>query len=823
MALHAPRRLPAAKSEGESMTFGGQLFAGTCRAVAVLVTLSLVPFAAGDAAAAMKIKNTAPAVSSSVTAPAVVRRISVEGTQRIEPATVVSYMVVHEGEVYDDAAADRSLKALFGTGLFADVRMNWDGSTLTVRVVENPIINRVVLEGNSKLSEKDLTKEIQIKPRMVFTRAKVQADVQRIVELYRRSGRFAASVEPKIIQRPQNRVDLVFEINEGDATGISRINFIGNKVYDDSTLKDQIVTSESAWWKILSSNDNYDPDRLTFDREQLRRYYLKNGYADFRVVAAVAELTPDRSSFFVSFTVEEGVQYRFGKVSIDSQIKDLPVAELLPLLKPQRGGIYNAELIDKTIEALTFAAGTKGFVFVDIRPRIQRSKKGRALDVVFRIEPGKRVYVEKINITGNSRTRDNVIRREFRLAEGDAFNRVLVDRSRTRVRSLGFFKDVEIKEQAGSAADRTVLDVSVKEQATGELSVGAGYSSQEQFLAQLSYTERNLFGRGQFLRASASLSGIQQQYNFGFTEPYFLGRPLAAGFSVYHTETDFTQASYRSSSTAGSIFFGFPVSEFGRVTPRYSYRIDSLTADKSAPLSVRLATGEATTSSFGFSYSYDTRDDPIRPTKGLIFVLSQDFAGIGGQQKYLRSEGNFIFYHEVFDPDWIASFSVGTGYITGYGGKDVRVNDRFFKGAGSFRGFDIAGVGPRVTQECTTTVDATGEKVCIPGSKPSSAAVGGQTYAIGSIEVRIPDFLPEDYGMGFSLFSDFGTVGIVPGPKTCDEFSCVHDQLALRASAGVTLRWKSPFGPVQVDIGYPLVKEPFDKIKAINFSAGTTF
>lgn len=803
------------------MTFGGRLIAGACRAVALCaVVLVLMPSTA-DAAA--KLRNPAPGVSATTTTPGIVRRISVEGTQRIEPATVVSYLALHEGEVYDDAAADQSLKALYATGLFADVRMNWDGSTLTVRIVENPIINQVVLEGNSKLSDKDLNKEIQIKPRQVFTRAKVQADVQRLVELYRRSGRFAATVEAKIIQRPQNRVDLVFEIREGAATGISRINFIGNKVYDDSTLKDQIVTSESAWYKFLSSNDNYDPDRLTFDREQLRRFYIKHGYADFRVVSAVAELTPDRSSFFITFTVDEGKQYKFGKISIDSQIKDLPVADLMPLLKTQQGNIYNAELIDKSIEALTYAAGVKGFVFVDIHPRIQRSKKSQALDIVYRIEPGKRVYVEKINVTGNSRTRDEVIRREFRLAEGDAFNRVLVDRSRTRVRALGFFKDVDIKEEPGSASDRTVLNVKVTEQATGELSVGAGYSSQEQFLAQVSYTERNLFGRGQFLRASMSLSSIQQQYNFGFTEPYFLGRPLAAGFNVYHTETDFTQADYQSSSSAGTIFFGFPVSEYGRVTPRYTYKVDSLTANKDAPLSIQVAQGDATTSSFGYSYSYDTRDDPIRPTNGLVFAISQDFAGLGGQQKYLRSESSFTYYHDLFDPDWIGSFTLNAGYIGGYGGRNVRVNDRFFKGAGSFRGFEIAGVGPRTTQKCATTTDATGERVCVAGTKPSSAALGGQAYAIGSVEVRIPDFLPEDYGMGFSLFSDFGTVGITPGKKTCDEFSCVHDELALRASAGITLRWKSPFGPVQVDIGYPLVRQSYDKIQAINFSAGTTF
>ena len=809
------------------MTFGGQLYAGKCRAVAFAVAFLFVPLAAGHAAAPAP-KPAQPVVQTTSITPGVVRRIAIDGTQRVEAATVVSNMLLHEGDVYDDAAADRSLKALFATGLFADVKINWDGSTLTVRVVENPIINQVAFEGNSKLSEKDIGKEVQIKPRMVFTRAKVQADVQRIIELYRRDGHFAATVDPKIIQRPQNRVDLIFEINEGSATGISRINFIGNKVFDDDTLKDQIVTSESAWWKVLSSNDNYDPDRLTFDREQLRHFYLKHGYADFRVISAVAELTPDRSSFFVTFTVEEGEQYKLGKVSIDSQIKDLHAADLMPLLKVQAGDVYNAELLDKTIEALTFAAGTKGFVFVDIHPRVDRIKATHTLNVVFRIEPGKRVYVEKINVNGNTRTLDKVIRREFRLAEGDAFNRVLVDRSRTRIRALGFFKDVDIKEEPGSAPDRTVLNVNVKEQATGELSVGAGYSSQEQFLAQLSYTERNLFGRGQFMRASVSYSTIQQQYDFAFTEPYFLDRPLAAGFNIYRVQTNFTQADYQSTSTAAGVLLGFPVSEYGRVTPRYTYKIDSLVANNNAPLSIILAaSNNVTTSLLGYSYSYDTRDDPIRPTKGLVFAISQDFAGFGGQEKYVKNESSLTFYHDLFAENWIGSLSFSGGYINGYDGQDVREIDRFFKGGSSFRGFAIAGVGPRETTKCSITIDpATGQQTCVPGSKPQNAALGGNAYAIGTFEVRIPDFLPADYGIGFSLFSDFGTVGVLSTATpicTATSLNCIHDNLALRVSAGVTLRWKSPFGPVQIDIGYPLVKQPYDKIQALNFNAGTTF
>src|SRR5258706_665120 len=417
-----------------------------------------------------------------------IQRIVVEGTQRIEPDSVLSYLLLRQGPAFGPGRAARCGKVLFDPGLFSVVRMDWDGMVLTVRVVENPILNQVVYEGNSQLSDTDLNKEVQVRPRMVFTRARVQADVQRIIELYRRSGRFAATVEPKIIQGAQNRVDLVFEINEGPTTGVAAINFIGNRVFADADLREQIATTTSAWWKFLSTNDNYDPDRLTFDREQLRRFYLSRGYADFRVVSAIAELAPDRQNFYITFTVDEGQLYRFGNIQIQSQIRDLNPDALRPLLLTNSNEVYDATLIDKSVEALTYAAGTQGFVFVDIRPRVQRNPMTRQIDLVYEIDQAPRVYIERINIVGNTRTRDEVIRREFRLAEGDAFNRVLADRSRTRVRALGLFFDVTINEDPGSSPDRTVLTVSVTEQPTGELALGAGYSSQQGLLLDFSYT-----------------------------------------------------------------------------------------------------------------------------------------------------------------------------------------------------------------------------------------------------------------------------------------------------------------------------------------------
>ena len=734
----------------------------------------------------------------------VVQRIIVEGTQRIEPDSVLSYLLLHQGQPYDPAVADRSLKVLFDTGLFSDVRMDWDGMTLTVRVVENPILNQVVYEGNSQLSDADLNKEVQVRPRMVFTRARVQADVGRIIELYRRSGRFAATVDPKIIQRPQNRVDLVFEINEGPTTGVAAINFIGNRVFADSDLREQIATTTSAWWKFLTTNDNYDPDRLTFDREQLRRYYLSRGYADFRVVSAVAELAPDRQNFYVTFTVDEGELYTFGKIQIQSRIRDLNPDDLQPLLLTHEGDVYDATQIDSSVEALTYAAGTRGFVFIDIRPRVQRNPATKTIDLFYDIDEAPRVYIERINIVGNTRTRDEVIRREFRLAEGDAFNRVLADRSRTRVRALGFFRDVTIKEDPGSAPDRTVLTVTVTEQPTGELALGAGYSSQQGLLLDFSYTERNLFGRGQFLRASVSIGTFQKDYDFRFTEPYFMGRPLAAGFLIYKVITDFTdQIGYISDVTATGIQFGFPVSEFGRLSPHYNFAYTSIEAAGTTSLAVLLAAGSYSASSIGYTYTYDTRDDVIKPTKGWNFALSQDVSGLGGDLKFLRSVVGLEYYHPFFF-NLVGDISFSAGYISGYGGVQVPINERFFKGGPSFRGFEIAGIGPR---------DTVGD-----------SALGGQLYGIGTYQVRLPDILPADYGISLSWFTDFGTLGMIRGVnKVCNAGSCIRDNLAIRVASGIAVNWKSPFGPVEVDIGYPFLKQSYDKPQIIRLSAGTTF
>jgi outer membrane protein insertion porin family len=770
---------------------------------------ALTALSAGDAfAQGARAQPAAPAPVQAI------QHIVVKGTQRIEPETVLTYISLHEGDVYSEQQADSALKTLYATGLFADVKMDFDGATLNIHVVENPIINQVVFEGNSKVSDKDLTKEVQLKPRGIFTRAKVQADIQRIIEVYRRNGKFAASVDPQIIQRPQNRVDLIFSVNEGPTTGVARINFIGNHVFDDNTLRGQIATEQSAWWKFLATNDNYDPDRLTYDREQLRRFYVSHGYADFHVVSAVAELTPDRKAFYINFTVEEGPLYHFGKIDIDSAIKELPASKLRPLVAFRAGDLYNADLVQKAIDSLTNAAGTHGYAFAEVHPRIARNRDKRTIDVIMKIDQGPRVYVERINVVGNTRTLDKVIRREMRLTEGDAFNRVLLDRSRTRIRGLGFFKDVDIKQSPGSAPDRTDLTIAVTEQSTGELSVGAGYSSTSSLVGEFSYTERNLFGRGQYLRASIAISSISKQAQLSFTEPWFLDRPLQAGFDLYKVVTQFNQADYQGDIDAAGVRFGFPTSEFGSVALRYTFKIQKVTPFAGAPLSVQLASGTRTSSAFGYSFGYNTLDDTIKPTRGMAFTFSQDLAGLGGELKYLSTTADFSYYTPVIWDTLIGSITGSVGDILGYDGQTIPIDERFFKGGDSFPGFQLAGIGPRDT--------------LVPGD---AGAVGGNVYAIGNASIRLPDFLPSDYGITTSLFTYFGTLGRVDGKVfyNCNAAAtpigssqtCVRDNLAFRASAGIGVGWKSPFGPIQIDFGIPLAKAPYDRAELIHFSAGT--
>ncbi|MDA8775962.1 outer membrane protein assembly factor BamA [Alphaproteobacteria bacterium] len=733
--------------------------------------------------------------------------IRVEGTQRVEDETVMAYMLVREG--LKDAAdlVDQSVKTLFSSGLFADVTIRRQDKGLIVTVVENPIVNRVSFEGNSAITDDNLGKEGILSARQIYTRAKVQDDVERQIELYRRSGRFAVRIEPKVIQLPQNRVDLVFEISEGPTTGISAINFLGNRVFSDDELRDVILTRESRWWRIFSASDNYDPDRVAYDGELLRQYYLSKGYADFAVIATNAELTRNGESFFVSFVIEEGQKYNFGEARISTSLDTLDIIELEEQITHQAGEQYDQRALDKTVDALTKVVGESGFAFANIRPRPRTNSEAATIDIEYVIKEGPRVYVERVNVNGNTRTKDDVIRREIRLVEGDAFNKVLLSRSERGVRGLNFFSDVQVTETPGTEDDKTIIDVDVREMPTGELSFGVGYSSAEDFTTQLSVSERNFLGRGQSLRVNVGLSNQVQRYTIGFTEPYFLGRDVSAGFSVFNTQTDYDYQQGLELNESGIAFsLGFPLSEDGRLSLFANFVNDELTDPRNAGL-VSDRSYDLSKQEFGYFYSIDQRDDFINPSDGWNISFGQDIAGPGGDVSYLRTRASANFYEEIAE-GWIFHLRGTMGIIHDYKGGPINYNDRFFRGGRDFRGFERGGVGPR--------------EVSASAADPSQGfALGANRYMIGTAQVSLPLGLPKESGVRANLFVDFGVLGETDAQAPAGRV--IEDEMAFRATTGLSFAWRSPFGPVRFDFAEPLAKEDYDQTRFFRFTIGSSF
>jgi len=729
----------------------------------------------------------------------IISEVRVEGNRRIEASTIQSYLLFSQGSPYNRGRIDKSLKALFNTGLFADVTIRRNGSAVIVNVVENPIINRLAFEGNRRIDDDTLNAEIQLRPRVVYTRARVQNDVQRIITVYRRSGRFAAVVEPKVIQLEQNRVDLVFEINEGEQTGIKKIRFVGNKVFPDKRLLSQISTDETRWYNFLSSSDTYDPDRLTFDRELLRRYYLSKGYADFRVISAIAELTPDRDGFFITFALDEGKQYTFSKIDVESEVKDLQPEAIRSLLTTVEGETYNANQIEESIQAITFELGKLGYAFVNVRPKIDRDPENLQIAVTFRISKSPRVYVERINVTGNVRTLDKVIRREFKLAEGDAFNTALLRRSRARIRSLNFFEKVEVTQEEGSSPDKTVINVDVQEKSTGELSIGAGFSTTDSVSGDLTIRERNLLGRGQDLRFKISLGADNQNIDLGFTEPYFLGKELSAGFDIFSLRNDLqSESSYDLEKTGFQLRLGFPIKE--RISANLFYAlINENISDVGLGASsiIRRSEGENLTSSIGYKLSFNYLDDNILPTEGDRYTFSQRYSGLGGDVYSISTEAEYVRFFPIYENDVVMSVGADAGYIFGLG-EDVILAQRFNKGGRSFRGFAKAGIGPR--------------------DSATKDALGGNAYLIGKAEVRFPMGFPEEFGLLGRTFIQAGTLTEID-----DHDPVIVDEPSIRASAGFGVNWTSPFGPLQVNVTYPFLKEDFDDDEVFQLEFGTRF
>jgi outer membrane protein insertion porin family len=826
-------------------------------------------------------------LASSPASAQTVDSIEVEGNRRVESSTIRSYFKPGPNGKLDQGHIDDGLKGLIETGLFQDVNINQAGGRVVVRVIENPVIGRVVFEGNKKVKDEQLTSEVQSKPRGTLSRPMVQSDAQRIAEIYRHSGRYDVTVTPEIIEQPNNRVDLIFTVTEGNKTGIQSIEFVGNTTYSAYRLRDVIKTRESNLLSFLGGNDVYDPDRIEADRDLIRRYYLKHGFADVQVVAALSEYDPQRKGFLVTFKIEEGQQYRVGSVNFQSSIPSLDGTALARFSRVYVGSLYNAEALEKSVEEMQIEASRRGYAFAVVKPRGDRDFQTHTVSIVFAIDEGPRTYIERINVRGNTRTRDYVIRREFDIAEGDAYNRALVDRAERRLKNLDFFKTVKIATEPGSSSDRVIINVDLEEKSTGDFSVSGGYSTTDGPLAEVSVSERNLLGRGLFGKVSVTYGEFARGVSVSFVEPYLLDYRVALGLDAYYREQlPNTYISYETKTIGFSPRIGLQLREDMSLQLRYSiYQQEvelpsflndcnnSLTnglpfnpspafvanpanaatiaqqfpggdpsgtglfcysqSQASLPVREELATGPTITSALGYTFNYNTLDNNKNPTDGLMIDWKQDFAGVGGDVVYLKSAIDAKYYVPLV-ADIVGLIHLQGGIMTQVGDNQIRMLDQFQEGPNLVRGFAPNGIGPRDINPYGT-----------------QDALGGTQYWGASFELQTPFwFLPKELGLRGAVYADAGWLGDykgptnypltgevnVPGciPPTNNGFAspaapgtCLGLQMAeqnvVRSSVGVGLIWQSPFGPLRFDYAIPITKGKYDVVQEFKFGGGTSF
>ncbi len=727
-----------------------------------------------------------------------VSTIEVQGLQRVEVETILSYLNIEQGSNVSQEYLDESLKRLFETGLFADVNFNRNADgILQIKVVENPIINKRFFDGNEKMDDSILETEVQLKSGSIYSISKVQDDVQRILDVYKRSGRYATVVEPQIIKRDQNRVDLIYEITEGPTAVINKVNFVGNMHYSDDDLQSEIMSKESRWYRFFGSSENYDPEKTNYDKELLRRFYLKRGYVDFRVVSAVAELSPDKKSFVVTYVVEEGPRYKIDDIQINSSIKEVETAPLMDEVLVEQGEWYNADLAEKSVYAITEELGKKGFAFVDVTPDIKKIGDNK-LVLIFNIAEGDRVFIDKINITGNTRTEDKVIRREFRIDEGDAFNAAKIRASRRNVENLDYFSKVDIQTVPNPNDDsKADVNVKVEEKSTGAFNVGVGYSTVNGALFRAGVVENNFQGKGQKLSADVAVSQRTSEYDLSFTEPYFLGRRLSAGVDLFRTEEDYQdEGSYDSESTGIRLRTGWNYTDDFAQYLRYTLKEDKISnVDSLASKYIKEEEGTYSNSSIGQTMVYDKRDSALNPKEGYYLSFGNDVAGLGGDEKYLKFDGKAYKYFTIADYYTFKLFLNG-GYIVGYGDEDVRLSNRYYLGGSNMRGFEFAGIGAR--------------------DKYTKDALGGNWMIYSGAEMSFPIGLDE-LGVRGRTFVDVGMLG---KPDNLDERFVDYSDTP-RVSAGFGFQWQSPMGQIDVDLAFPIVKEDYDETEVFRLNFGS--
>ena len=727
--------------------------------------------------------------------------IEYKGNSRISDETIFAYLDLNIGDIPNHDNVDKSIKSLFGTGFFSDVKVSQNGSKLVVEVQENPMINKIGFDGNKRIEDKDLIAELTMKQHSVFSPYKLQSDISRISSVYQKRGRYSVQIEPKVVKLDQNRVDLVYEIEEGPDASIRKINFTGNEYFSDSDLSDVIISKEYRFYRFFSNADVFDTEKQEYDKELLKKHYLKNGFADFKVTSATSELSAKKDSFLLTFVIDEGIIYNYGKIDIASDIKGLDTDALNSHLIIKENDRFNQDDIDEIVDKLTNFLGDKGYPFVDIDPVIKTHPDTGLADISFKIKEGPKVYIRKINIKNNTRTLDKVIRREFKIAEGDPYNSSKIQRSKQRIENLGYFSKVDFKNVKTDDFDKADVDVDVEETSTGAVNFAVGYNTASGPLGKVVLSENNFLGKGQVVELGTTLAKKENNVTFSFTEPYFMDKDLAAGFSVFKSSKDLkSSSSYKSNTVGFGLHAGYQITEHLTHALRYNLKNEEIKdVSEFASTYIKDQKGKNTVSLIGHSFIYDKLDNRLEPKKGYLLRFDQDIAGLGGNTKYVSHTGNASYFVPLFKNDFILKIGGKAGIINGYGGKKIRLNDRFSMGQDLVRGFDIGGIGPR--------------------DMKTTDSLGGNKFYGGTTELQIPLGLPSELPVKGVVFHDFGSVfGLDIKNK-----ENIKDVRNIRASYGLGLSYKSPLGLITVSYGIPYKKEKFDEIRRFYINFGQSF
>ena len=735
-------------------------------------------------------------ICSNAMAQGTIKNINIQGLQRVERETALSYAGINTNKPVTSEDLNEALRRLYDTGLFSDIDFDTRGSELIIKVKENPVIGVRAFDGNNKIDDKILESEVQSAPRSVFSKAKVQQDVQRILDVYKRAGRYGVSVEPKIIEKSENRVDLIFEIQEGPEAKIDTINFIGNKHYTSSDLQGEIMSKESRWYRLFSSAESFDREKMNYDQELLRRFYNRHGYADFAVVSAIAELSRDKTSFVLTFTVDEGNRYKVSDIKINSSVPDVDANQWYKYVTFKSGEWFNSDEVEKTVNELTEELSKKGFVFVEVVPNIIKDRANSKLTVTFDIKENAKVFVNRINITGNTRTLDEVIRREFRISEGSVFNAAKIRESRKNIERLNYFSKVDIDSERVDY-DKADINVDVEEKSTGYFNVGVGYSTVNGALVRAGVTENNFLGKGQQVSLTAGVSQKTTDYGFSFTEPYFLGRRLSAGFDLFYETEDYQdESNYDMDTYGGRVRFGWNYTDDLSQYVRYTLKQDKIkNVSSNASEYIKREKGEAVDSVIGQTIVYDKRDNVMRPREGYYLSFGNDVSGLGGDDKYLKFDAKAYQFYTLSDY-YTFKFFINGGMVEGYGGKDVRLAQRYFLGGNTMRGFESGGISAR--------------------DKRTRDALGGNWMLWGGTELTFPLGLDE-LGVRGRTFVDVGTTG-----KPDNIGDDVDYSSSPRVSVGFGFEWTSPMGKIDIDFGFPIVKEKYDQREVFRLNFGTS-